>query len=81
MRAHGFTDRPGADLDFATAMGTPLREVADGVAGAFLDAGLRASITDVTPRMARLMVEDMATGDSTCCVRRSSSVRSPAAGR
>ncbi|MEO3797212.1 hypothetical protein ABGB14_44025 [Nonomuraea sp. B10E15] len=63
MRAHGFTDRPGAGLDFATAMETSLREVAGGVAGAFLDAGLRASITDVTPRTARLMVEDMTTGE------------------
>ncbi|MEV4573104.1 nucleotidyl transferase AbiEii/AbiGii toxin family protein [Nonomuraea jabiensis] len=64
IKAHGFTNRPSKDLDFATAQETPLPEVAEGVVGAFQNAGLRASIIEVTPRMGRLMVEDLATGEA-----------------
>ncbi|MFI7697575.1 nucleotidyl transferase AbiEii/AbiGii toxin family protein [Nonomuraea sp. NPDC049480] len=64
IKAHGFTDRPSKDLDFATAKETPLPDVAAGVVGAFQKADLEASIIEVTPRMGRLMVEDMATGET-----------------
>lgn len=64
IKAHGFTDRPSKDLDFATAQETPLPEVADGVVGAFRSAGLSARIIEVTPRMGRLMIEDAATAET-----------------
>ncbi|MEV0997643.1 nucleotidyl transferase AbiEii/AbiGii toxin family protein [Nonomuraea sp. NPDC050202] len=64
LRAHGFTDRPGKDLDFATAVDMPLPEVAQGVIGAFREAGLDASVIEVTPRMGRLMVRDPVTGET-----------------
>jgi hypothetical protein len=63
IRAHGFTDRPSKDLDFATAEELPLPSVAAGVIGAFHGAGLSASIIEVTPRSGRLMVEDTTTGE------------------
>ncbi|MEW9547648.1 nucleotidyl transferase AbiEii/AbiGii toxin family protein [Nonomuraea sp. NPDC050783] len=64
IKAHGFTDRPSRDLDFATAMEIPLPEVADGVAAAFRGAGLKAEIVEVTPRMGRLLITDPATGET-----------------
>ncbi|AQZ66131.1 unnamed protein product [[Actinomadura] parvosata subsp. kistnae] len=64
IKAHGFTDRPSNDLDFATAMDMPLPDVAQGVIGAFQNAGLDASVIEVTPRMGRLMVRDLATGET-----------------
>ncbi|MBB5777960.1 nucleotidyl transferase AbiEii/AbiGii toxin family protein [Nonomuraea jabiensis] len=64
IKAHGFTDRPSKDLDFATAEETPLPDVADGVLGAFQRAGLNAWIIEVTPRMGRLMIEDTITGET-----------------
>ncbi|MET7332851.1 nucleotidyl transferase AbiEii/AbiGii toxin family protein [Nonomuraea sp. NPDC005650] len=64
IKAHGFTDRPSKDLDFATAQETPLAEVAEGVSGAFRSAGLSARIIEVTPRMGRLMIEDGVTGET-----------------
>ncbi|MEV0825698.1 nucleotidyl transferase AbiEii/AbiGii toxin family protein [Nonomuraea rubra] len=63
IKAHGFTDRPSKDLDFATAEELPLAEVAAGVIGAFQEAGLSVTIIDVTPRSGRLMVEDPETGE------------------
>ncbi|MGP3954648.1 nucleotidyl transferase AbiEii/AbiGii toxin family protein [Nonomuraea sp. 3N208] len=63
IKAHGFTDRPSKDLDFATAEELPLPSVAAGVIGAFQSAGLSASIIEVTPRSGRLMVEDATTGE------------------
>ncbi|GHH67863.1 hypothetical protein GCM10017673_15530 [Streptosporangium violaceochromogenes] len=62
MNAHGLTDRPSDDLDFATAAETPLPEVADGVAEAFRAAGLVVTVVEVTPRMGRMVVGDPATG-------------------
>ncbi|MCK2221611.1 nucleotidyl transferase AbiEii/AbiGii toxin family protein [Actinomadura sp. ATCC 31491] len=64
IKAHGFTDRPSRDLDFATAMEVPLPDVADGLAGAFQEAGLKAEIIEVTPRMGRMLVEDPVTGET-----------------
>ncbi|TYB67204.1 nucleotidyl transferase AbiEii/AbiGii toxin family protein [Nonomuraea sp. PA05] len=64
IKAHGFTDRPSNDLDFATAVDMPLPDVAQGVIGAFQEAGLDASVIEVTPRMGRLMVRDLATGET-----------------
>ncbi|GAA4910074.1 hypothetical protein HD597_008305 [Nonomuraea thailandensis] len=64
IRAHGFTDRPSRDLDFATGAEIPLPDVAEGVVGAFHAAGLRTSVIEITPRMGRLMVEDPATGET-----------------
>ncbi|MFI7640906.1 nucleotidyl transferase AbiEii/AbiGii toxin family protein [Nonomuraea sp. NPDC049400] len=64
IKAHGFTDRPSKDLDFATAEEMPLPEVAAGILGAFHDAGLSARIIEVTPRMGRLMIEDTVTGET-----------------
>ncbi len=62
MRGHGLTDRLSKDLDFATEM--PLSDVVGGVTEAFHEAGLRASVIEVTPRMGRLMVEDPTTGET-----------------
>ncbi|HEX4813947.1 MAG TPA: hypothetical protein VFV66_14470, partial [Nonomuraea sp.] len=67
FRAHGLTDRPSTDLDLATAMETPLPDVAGGVVGAFQSAGLRARVIEVTPRFGRLRVEAAHTGE-TCGV-------------
>ncbi|MEV8632869.1 nucleotidyl transferase AbiEii/AbiGii toxin family protein [Streptosporangium sp. NPDC051023] len=64
MNAHGFTERPSDDLDFATAAETPLPEVADGIAEAFEEAGLDATVVEVTPRMGRLVVSDPVTEQS-----------------
>jgi predicted nucleotidyltransferase component of viral defense system len=64
MNAHGLTERPSNDLDFATAAETPLPEVADGVAEAFREAGLEATVVEVTPRMGRLVVSDPVTEQS-----------------
>ncbi|RVX47954.1 hypothetical protein EDD27_10907 [Nonomuraea polychroma] len=64
IKAHGFTDRPSKDLDFATDVEIPLPDVALGVVGAFQEAGLEASIIEVTPRMGRLMVADVTTGET-----------------
>ncbi|WP_344969678.1 nucleotidyl transferase AbiEii/AbiGii toxin family protein [Streptosporangium fragile] len=64
MNAHGLTDRPSDDLDFATAAETPLPEVAHGVAEVFRAAGLDVTLVDVTPRMGRLVVSDPVTGQS-----------------
>ncbi|MEV7006062.1 nucleotidyl transferase AbiEii/AbiGii toxin family protein [Streptosporangium sp. NPDC051022] len=64
MNAHGFTDRPSNDLDFATAAETPLPEVADGIAETFRGAGLDATVIEVTPRMGRLVVSDPVTEQS-----------------
>ncbi|MGR6923209.1 nucleotidyl transferase AbiEii/AbiGii toxin family protein [[Actinomadura] parvosata] len=63
IKAHGFTDRPSKDLDFATAEELPLAEVVAGVIGAFQAAGLQATIISVSPRSARLMIEDPQTGE------------------
>ncbi|WP_246090025.1 hypothetical protein [Nonomuraea deserti] len=62
MRAHGFTGRPSGNLDFATAAELPLPLVVEGVLGAFQEAGLHASMIEVTPRTGRLTVE--AAGES-----------------
>ncbi|GAA4194146.1 hypothetical protein GCM10022252_38230 [Streptosporangium oxazolinicum] len=64
MNAHGFTERPSNDLDFATAAETPLPEVAEGMAEAFREAGLEVTLTEVTPRMGRLVVSDPVTEQS-----------------
>ncbi|MFI6500927.1 nucleotidyl transferase AbiEii/AbiGii toxin family protein [Nonomuraea typhae] len=64
MRAHGFTDRPSMDLDFATAAEIPLQDVAHAVADAFRSAGLETHIVELTPRMGRLLVTEPLTGDS-----------------
>ncbi|ACZ84755.1 hypothetical protein Aros01_08996 [Streptosporangium roseum] len=64
MNAHGFTDRPSNDLDFATAAELPLPEVAEGVAEALGEAGLEVTVVEVTPRMGRLVVSDPVTEQS-----------------
>ncbi|MBB6554876.1 nucleotidyl transferase AbiEii/AbiGii toxin family protein [Nonomuraea rubra] len=64
IKAHGFTDRPSKDLDFATAVDMPLPDVAQGVIGAFQEAGLDATVIEVMPRMGRLMVRDLATAET-----------------
>ncbi|GGP88937.1 nucleotidyl transferase AbiEii/AbiGii toxin family protein [Streptosporangium pseudovulgare] len=64
MNAHGLTERPSNDLDFATAAETPLPDVAGAVAGAFRDAGLDATVVEAGPRMARLVVSDPVTEQS-----------------
>ncbi|GAA3099584.1 nucleotidyl transferase AbiEii/AbiGii toxin family protein [Streptosporangium carneum] len=64
MNAHGLTERPSNDLDFATAAETPLPEVADGIADAFREAGLDVTVVEVTPRMGRLVVSDPVTEQS-----------------
>ncbi|GAA4218503.1 hypothetical protein FHR32_004592 [Streptosporangium album] len=58
------TDLRGRPARFATAAETPLPEVADGVAEAFGEAGLEATVVEVTPRMGRLVVSDPVTGQS-----------------
>lgn len=64
MKAHGYTDRPSKDLDFATAAEIPLPVVAEGVAQAFRDAGLEVRALEVTPRMGRLIVTEPVTGEA-----------------
>lgn len=64
MNAHGLTDRPSDDLDFATAAEIPLPEVAEGVVQAFGDAGLEVTLIEVTPRMGRMVVRDPVTEQS-----------------
>lgn len=61
MRAHGFTDRPSQDLDFATASETPLPVVAREVADEFRRQGFVVNVLEVTPRMGRMIVIDEVT--------------------
>ncbi|MFC4114719.1 hypothetical protein [Nonomuraea zeae] len=63
IRAHGFTDRPSQGLQFATAAEIPLPSVAEGVVGACGAAGLAASVVELMPRMGRLVVRDVETGE------------------
>ncbi|MBO3744462.1 nucleotidyl transferase AbiEii/AbiGii toxin family protein [Streptosporangiaceae bacterium NEAU-GS5] len=59
MKAHGFTDRPSKDLDFATAADRPIIEVAEGCAEAFRKAGFDVTILDGNHyRYVRLLVID-----------------------
>ncbi|WP_308164741.1 nucleotidyl transferase AbiEii/AbiGii toxin family protein [Nonomuraea sediminis] len=61
MRAHGFTERPSQDLDFATASETPLPEIAAQVAAEFRAQGFTVEVLEVTQRMGRLIVTDEVT--------------------
>lgn len=63
LRAHGLTARPSRDLVFATAVQTPMPEIAADVAAALHDA-FPVSVREVGERMARLVVTDEA-GDLT----------------
>ncbi|GLW04968.1 hypothetical protein Misp01_00980 [Microtetraspora sp. NBRC 13810] len=64
MRAHGITDRPSQDLDFATAAETPLPEVASDVAAEFRRLGFTVALLETTPRQGRLVVTDEVTGQA-----------------
>ncbi|GIH90157.1 nucleotidyl transferase AbiEii/AbiGii toxin family protein [Planobispora siamensis] len=64
LRSHGLTDRPGRDVDFATAAETPLAEVVDGVAEAVRKAGLDVEVRESAPRMGWLVVTDPVTGQN-----------------
>ncbi|MEV5410440.1 nucleotidyl transferase AbiEii/AbiGii toxin family protein [Thermopolyspora sp. NPDC052614] len=64
MKAHGLTDRPSQDLDFATACEIPLPEVAAEVAEEFRRAGYEVRIIEVTPRMGRMTVTDPISGQA-----------------
>ncbi|WP_043616052.1 hypothetical protein [Nonomuraea candida] len=64
LRAHGCTHRPSRNLHFATAGETPLPDVAQDVAGALQEAGLEATVIEVTPRLGRLLARDTATGET-----------------
>lgn len=56
MRAHGLTDRPVRNLDFAAAREIPLPDVAARLAAELRQAGYRVTVGEVTPRLGRLTV-------------------------
>jgi hypothetical protein len=63
LAAHGITDRPSQDVDFATATALPMSEVLQRLASAYREAGCRVEFIESSPRMARLRV---LTGDAEC---------------
>ncbi|WP_246519244.1 hypothetical protein [Thermocatellispora tengchongensis] len=64
MKAHGFLDRPGDDLAFATGRSRPpLPEIAHGVADAFRADGLEVAMPEVNARLGRLIVTEPVTGE------------------
>ncbi|MEZ0074028.1 hypothetical protein [Planotetraspora sp. GP83] len=64
LSAHGYTERPAENLEFATTDETPLSEVAAELAGAFGRKGLAAKVCEVTARVARLVATDEVTGQA-----------------
>lgn len=64
MSAHGFTDRPSRDLDFATSGETPLPLVAEEVAQELRGHGFLVAVQESTPLSGRLEVADSYTEES-----------------
>ncbi|WP_143591003.1 nucleotidyl transferase AbiEii/AbiGii toxin family protein [Thermoactinospora rubra] len=62
MRAHGFTDRPSKDLDFAVPVDMPLPEVAEAVAAEFRRQGFAVRAMDFSPRWGRMLVVEEVSG-------------------
>ncbi len=65
LRAHGFTDRPSSNINFATSGEKPLPELVAELVAEFQRRGLTVEVLDTSPRLGRLVVTDEI-GGQTC---------------
>jgi hypothetical protein len=58
LQAHGFTDRPSSNLDFATGGEKPVPELVAALAAGFQRTGLTVEVLESSPQLGRLIVTD-----------------------
>lgn len=64
LKAHGFTNRPSSNLNFATTGEKPLPELVAELAEEFHRRGLAVQMLDISARLGRLVVTDEIGGDA-----------------